>query len=175
MGNLAPVVTASQMPLKSYAEALLKGITPDIFARMPTGPDGIITTNHPAFIFGHLSIYPAFIMKLCGVEDSGITNPDGFDKLFSHEATCQDDPDGSLYPAMEAVTSHFFAAHDTMFASITGLSDEQLAAPHGMEDDFFSKWPSRAAAAAFMVGPHPSIHMGQLSAWRRIMNLGSAF
>ncbi|VAX41907.1 hypothetical protein MNBD_PLANCTO03-1186 [hydrothermal vent metagenome] len=175
MGNLAPIVTASSMPLMMYAEGLLKGITPDIFARMPTGPDGIITTNHPAFIFGHLSIYPVMIMKICGVEDFAITNPDGFDELFTHETICKDDPEGTIYPAMEAVTTHFYAAHKAMFARIAELSDEQLSEPHGMEDEFFAKWPSRGAAASFMAGSHTFLHIGQLSTWRRCMGLGSAF
>jgi hypothetical protein len=175
MGTLAQVVTASQAPLKMYAEGLLKGVTADTFARMPTGPNGIITTNHPAFILGHLSIYPVMIMKIVGVEDFALTNPDGFDALFSHETTCKDDPDGTIYPAMETVTSYFFEVYDAMFARLAELSDEQLAAPHGMEEEFFAKWSSRAAVAAFMVGPHPFLHIGQMSAWRRCMGLGSAF
>ena len=175
MGTLAQVVTASQMPLKSYAEGLLKGVTPDIFARMPTGPDGMIVTNHPAFILGHLSIYPAFVMQFCGIEDSGITNPEGFDALFTHETICKDDPEGTIYPAMEVVTSHFFTAHEVAFARLAELSDEQLTAPHGLEDEYFAKWPTRAEVAAFMVGPHPFLHIGQLSTWRRCMGLGPVF
>ena len=175
MGALAQALTAPQGPLMMYAEKLLDGVTPDMFARMPVGKDGVINTNHPAFCLGHMSTYPAFICGLAGIEDAGITNPEGFDKLFSHEATCQDDPDGSIYPSMEVITSHFFNAHKTMFAKLAECSDEQLAAPHGQEGDFFAKFPNRAAVIAFMVGPHPFTHIGQMSAWRRCMGLGSAF
>jgi len=175
MGALAQTLIASQGPLTMYGEKLLVGVTADQFARQPVGRGGIINTNHPAFIYGHLSTYPAFILNILGIQDPGCTNPDGFDKLFSHEATCQDDPDGSIYPAMEAITSHFFRAHKCMFAQIAELPDEQLAAPHGQTGDFFAKFPSRAAVTAFLVGPHPFTHIGQMSAWRRCMGLGSAF
>lgn len=175
MGAIAQALTAPHKPLIGYAEKLLVGVKPEQFARQPMGKDGIIDTNHPAFIFGHLSIYPTMILGIAGVKDPGFVNPEGFDGLFSHETTCKDDPDGSIYPAMEAVTSHFFTAYNGLFAKVAELSDKHLAAPHGQEGEFFQKFPSRAAVIAFMAGPHPFVHIGQMSAWRRCMGLGSAF
>ena len=175
MGAIAQILTSSQEPLASYAEKLLVGVSADRFARQPIGRDGIINTNHPAFILGHLSIYPVWILSIVGVDDPGFTNPEGFDELFSFNATCRDDPDGSIYPAMDAITAHFFDANTRMFDQLAGLSDEQLLAPHGQEDEFFAKFPSRAAFAVFMIGQHTFSHIGQLSAWRRCEGLGSAF
>lgn len=175
MGNLATTLTAPQGPLFYYAEGLLKDVPAEKFARVPTGKDGPIETNHPAFIFGHLSIYPAKVMEMLAVKDSGISNPAGFEELFSAGKECRDDPDGSIYPEMEAVTSHFFDGHRRMFAKIAELGDEHLAQPHGLTSDFAKNFPSRAAIAAFMVGPHPFSHIGQMSVWRRCMGLGSAF
>lgn len=174
MGAIAQTLTAPHAPLVMYAEKLLVGVKPDQFARQPRGKDGIINTNHPAFIYGHLSIYPTMILGIAGVESAGLTNPDGFDALFTHETICKDDPAGSIYPPMEAITSHFFKAYNTLFEKVAELSDEHLAAPHGQEGEFFQKFPSRAAVIAFMAGPHPFIHIGQMSAWRRCMGLGPA-
>lgn len=175
VGAIADILTASQGPLQMYAEKLLVGVNADQFARKPVGKDGVIDTNHPAFIFGHVSIYAPWLLKIIGVEDPGFANPEGFDDLFSFNATCQDDPDGTIYPAMDTITSYFFDAHKRMFAKVAELSDDYLAAPHGQEDEFFQTFPSRGALVAFMAGPHPFTHIGQMSAWRRCMGLGSAF
>ncbi|MCC7387598.1 MAG: DinB family protein [Phycisphaerales bacterium] len=175
MGSLAQTVIAPQGPLLRYAEKLLEGVTPAQFARQPLGRNGIIDTNHPAFIFGHLSVYPARICAIAGITDSALANPPGFEGLFAAGSVCKDDPDGTTYPPMQEVTAHFFEGHRQMFARLAELSDEQLAAPHGQENDFSRAFPSRAALLAFYVGPHPFTHIGQMSAWRRCMGLPSAF
>lgn len=175
MGAIAQTIVGAQGPLMMYAEKLLTGVTAGQFARQPVGKDGLINTNHPAFIFGHMSVYAGNICELAGIGDSGIVNPDGFEELFSAGSECRDDPDGSIYPAMEKITGHFFDGHRKTFAQLAELSDEQLAAPHGQEGEFFQAFPSRAAIVAFLVGPHPFTHLGQMSVWRRCMGLGSVF
>lgn len=173
MGNLATTLTAPQGLLFRYAEGLLKGVPADKFARLPEGRNGPIQTNHPAFIYGHLSIYPAKTLDILG-HSGVITNPAGFLELFEAGKECRDDPEGTIYPPMETITAHFFNAHKTMFAKIAELTDEDLAQPHGLESDFAKSFPTRAAFAAFLVGPHAFTHIGQMSAWRRCMGLGSA-
>lgn len=175
MGAIADTLCAAEKPLMMYAEKLLVGVTPEQFARQPMGKSGLINTNHPAFAYGHMSTYPAWICTIAGVAEPGFANPEGFDALFSHEAVCRDDPEGTIYPSMDAVTGHFFDSHRRLFAHLRGLSDQKLSEPHGQEGDFFKGFPTRAAVVAFMVGPHPFTHIGQVSAWRRCMGLGSAF
>lgn len=175
MGAIAQTLVGAQGPLMMYAEKLMAGVTPAMFARQPVGKDGVINVNHPAFNFGHLSIYPAWVATMAGIENPGITNPEGFDALFSHEAVCRDDPEGTIYPSMDAVMGHFYDAHKRLFAGIAELSDAKLGEPHGQEGEFFQGFANRAAIVAFMTGPHPFTHIGQTSAWRRCMGLGSAF
>lgn len=175
MGDLARVLVAQQGPLMMYAEGLLKDVTKEMFARQPKGPKGTIDTNHPAFVYGHLGLYPKKIMEIAGGDASGLDAPAGFADLFEAGKECRDDPTGSIYPAMETVTSQFFSSHKTLFARLAELDDAQLAAPHGLDSDFAKKFPSRAAFAGFMVGPHPFVHIGQISAWRRCMGLGKIF
>jgi hypothetical protein len=175
MGHLATTLTASQSMLLGYAEALLKDVPKDKFARMPEGKRGIIQTNHPAFIFGHLSVYPAKVLDSLGVKDGGITNPPAFMEVFPAGKECRDDPTGTIYPPMETITAHFFNAHKTMFGKLAELTDDYLSQPHGLETDFAKKFPTRAAFASFLVGPHAFTHIGQMSAWRRCMGLASAF
>jgi hypothetical protein len=175
MGHLATTLTASQPLLMRYAEGLLKDVPPSKFARLPEGKGGLLQTNHPAFLFGHLSIYPAKTLDIVGVKNHGIRNPSGFEDLFAAGKECRDDPGGTIYPAMEVITSHFFNAHKAMFAKLAELTDDELAQPHGVESDFAKQFPTRAAFAAFLVGPHPFTHIGQMSTWRRCMGLGKVF
>ncbi|HZW08724.1 MAG TPA: hypothetical protein VFF69_02370 [Phycisphaerales bacterium] len=175
MGNLATTLTASQDLLFRYAEALLKDVPADKFARFPEGKHGPINTNHPAFLYGHMSLYPAKTLAAVGVTDGGVPDPAGFADLFAAGKECRDDPDGTIYPAMEVITAHFFGAHRAMFAKLAELTDEHLSKPHGLESDFAKRFPTRAAFAAFLVGPHPFTHIGQMSVWRRCMGLPGAF
>ncbi|MBK7405133.1 MAG: DinB family protein [Phycisphaerales bacterium] len=175
MGDLSRVLVSNQGPLTQYAEKLLKDVTPDMFARQPKGSSGVISTNHPAFVYGHLALYAKKVMEIVAGDTSGLDAPEGFTDLFEAGKECRDDPTGSIYPEMETITSFFFSAHKTMFARLAELDDAQLAAPHGIERDFAKQFPSRAAFASFLIGPHAFVHIGQLSAWRRCMGLGSAF
>jgi hypothetical protein len=174
MGHLATTLTASQDLLFRYAEGLLKDVSTEKVARLPEGKHGPIQCNHPAFLYGHMSLYPAKTLALVGVTD-GITDPAGFADLFAAGKECRDDPDGTIYPAMEVITSHFFNAHKKMFAQLAELTDEQLSQPHGIDSEFAKRFPTRAAFASFMVGPHPFTHIGQMSVWRRCMGLPGVF
>ena len=50
-----------------YAERLLAGIDNDQFGRLPHVGEQVIQSNHPAFIYGHLSLYaPKIIANLGG-------------------------------------------------------------------------------------------------------------
>lgn len=175
MGSLATTLTGAQGPMFFYAEGLLKGVKAEQFARKPQGEHGVIDTNHPAFIYGHLSTYPGRVLDMIGVEGHGLSNPAGFDEVFAAGKECRDDPDGSIYPPMEAITAHFNRGYKALFAKLAELSDEHLAKPHGLDSDFGKNFGNRAALAAFMVGPHTFMHIGQMSAWRRCVGLPSAF
>ena len=101
MESLATAILDQSATAFGYAEGLVKDVTPQMFARKPEGKNGIIDTNHPAFCFGHLAIYPARICQLAGIEDHGIVAPEGYEELFAAGKECRDDPDASIYPAKD--------------------------------------------------------------------------
>lgn len=175
MESLATAILDQTATAIGYAEGLVKDVTPQMFARKPQGKNGIIDTNHPAFCFGHLAIYPARICQLAGIEDHGITAPEGYEELFAAGKECRDDPEGSIYPTKDEIMSAYFDGLKTAVAKIGGLSDAHLAAHHGLDSDFGKRFNSRAAVVNFMIGPHNFMHIGQISAWRRCMGLGSVF
>jgi len=158
------------------AQTLLNGVGPEIFARQPKGPDGAaIDCNHPAFVLGHLSIYPARVLQMLGHEPGEATVPEGFQELFAAGVACQDDPDGAIYPAMDRVVSFNDAAHQALLNGLTQASGEQLQGENpnqGMRERLGLQ--TLGEGVLFLLTSHAQFHLGQISTWRRAMGLGSA-
>lgn len=171
--STAQTITRTLVRTKELGEALLAGVTAEQFARFPTADGKLINTNHAAFVFGHLSIYPKMILGILGV-DSNMENPSKFDDLFMHGVECQDDASGDIYPTMDEIVNHFRAAHATVIEAIQGLDDEVLNAPFTGDDWYVEFAQTPASLCIFMLHDHYMFHLGQLSAWRRCMGLGSA-
>ena len=73
----------------SYANRLMQDI-PHIEAARFARPGGqIVSSNHPCFIFGHLSLYPPKVLSQ--LKQSSLPIPTGFEKTFDKTATCRDD------------------------------------------------------------------------------------
>lgn len=158
------------------AETQLKDVTPKIFARFPASASlaaGHIQTNHAAFVYGHLALYPSMLLGYFGLDPSKAPKPAGFDDLFAAGKECVDDPNGTIYPAMSVITEAFFTNHKVLLEMLPSVSDAVLAQPHPREQAR-GRFPTLAHAATFMVTGHMMFHLGQVSAWRRAHGLASA-
>jgi hypothetical protein len=156
----------------SYCSALMKGISPETFSHMPsrgTGRD----VNSPAFNIGHLSIYPDMrILAVLGREDLVRPLPYSAD-LFKAGAACVDTP--GAYPDMETIVSTFMDRYRVAIDALAAAPDELLARTNPLEGRMRELFPTIGAAAAFFFVGHTQSHLGQVSVWRRLMGLGSAF
>ncbi len=161
------IIEAANLSL-AYAKMALEGISPDKFARIPEG----VNVNHPAFNFGHLAYYiDQGMLASLGKEDLAIPSED-WGKLFSHEATCQDDPDGTIYPPMDEIVNRFFDRTNLLLEQIA-VADEATLSQGLPEGSFFADYcTSLASVLNFMLSSHTMMHLGQVSAWRRMMGLG---
>lgn len=151
-----------------YADRLLEGIDADTFARLPDG----VRCNHPAFCFGHLSIYPDRLLAYLGRED--LTDPrPKYNELFKAGAECRDDPDGTIYPPMHEIVEYFRDRYGALMTVLENIDEEALRAdnPNEKMSDIIA---SLGGMIMFMVGGHPMSHLGQVSTWRRVMGHGSA-
>ena len=138
---VSSIVPGAKLVL-AYAQALLKDVKPEQFARLARG----VHSNHPAWVFGHLAIYPDRCIELLGRKD--LMRPDErFNTLFANKSPCIDDADGK---------------DEVLAKVITG---------DGMAD----RLPTVGSRICFLTGAHPMSHLGQVSAWRRFMGLSSAF
>lgn len=174
MGHTARIIAAPAAISLAYAEAMLKDVTPAMFARQPVINNKHIICNHPAWVYGHLSIYSSRCMELLGLPLGVTAKPDGFDDLFKNGTECKDDPAGTIYPSMEKIVSFYTSGYKALLAALPEVSDEVLSRPTPMTGRMAELLPTVGAGVAFLISGHPMSHLGQISTWRRCMGLGSA-
>ncbi len=173
MSNIGPMIAASARLGLGYAERLLTDVRPDQFARFARIGDTVIASNHPAFIYGHLSLYACRVIDGVGADASPYQPSAKFVELFSKDATCVDDPDRSIYPPMEEVTAALLNAYRAAADALENAPDDVFLSENANEA-MRSKFPTTGAMHTFYIGGHFMLHMGQMSAWRRIMGMGPA-
>lgn len=174
MGQVLNMMIDSSRRCRGYAEKLMVGIRPEQAARKPhfesAGALRVVDTNHPTFCFGHLSLYPAKMLALAGVDASVVAAPAGWAELFSAGVACQDDPEGKIYPAFAEVSGAFLKNMDAAYAALAKVDDAVLATPANNERyrEFLS---TTGIALNFVLNAHVMVHAGQVSAWRRCFGL----
>ena len=173
MPNIGPMIAASARLGLGYAERLLKEVNEDQFSRYARVGNTVIESNHPAFIYGHLSLYASRVIEEVGMDASAFAPTEAYDLLFSHTAKCVDDPDGTIYPPMTEITSRLFTAHEAAIVALD-QADDSIFTQENPNEAMRSKFPSIGAMHGFYLGGHFMLHMGQMSAWRRAIGLGPA-
>lgn len=173
MALVAEIIVTGAKRGRGLADKLVVGVTPEMFARLPKADGHFIQTNHPAWALGHLALYPARIMRMMGLDGDAIAAPAAWDTLFKNGTECRDDVEGKLYPAMESVVTAFRRGYDTVLEQALTLDDAAFAKPTP-EENYRQAFPTVGTVVNFMVQSHVMMHLGQVSAWRRMMGLGPA-
>ena len=155
-----------------YAEALSKGIPADRFARFAAGGNGPVISNHPAWVCGHLSLYPGRAAGMLGL-DVDVAVPDAWEALFGPNSECIDDADSSRYPVMAELVDTMLAHQRAIAEALMNIDDAALARPTPIVR-YRERFPTIMCAVDFLITTHQMLHLGQLSAWRRMEGLGSA-
>ena len=157
-----------------YAERLLTEVTTENFGRLANTGRSPIRSNHPAFIYGHLSLYAPQIIAHLSADVPDLRTPDQFESLFSKDATCQEDRDRKIYPAKDEVTKFFFDGYRTAAEMLRAADDHVLQQPNPSEGRMAELFPTVGSVLNFYAGGHFMMHLGQMSAWRRMSGLGPA-
>ena len=173
MSNIGPMFAASGKLGIGYAKLLLADVTDQDCSRFARIGDTVIESNHPAFILGHLTLYPTRVVGQLGQDVASVAPPETFEKLFSHEAKCLDDPDRTIYPPLDEITTVMMSGYDTAIKLLESTDDEAFLAENPIER-LRDRFPTLGSALGFYVGGHMMMHLGQLSAWRRTMGMGAA-
>ncbi|MBC7834640.1 MAG: DinB family protein [Phycisphaerales bacterium] len=174
MGIAGDMIARGGNLARRYAEGLLKDVKPSDFARKPNVNGRVIDCNHPAWCYGHLAMYPFRALTLLDLGDRAIPNPADWEDLFKNGTPSPDDPAGTIFPSMQALTGHYFAAYDKALALIPEVRDEVFTRPNPAEGRWKELFPTVGSAINFLIVGHPQAHLGQVSTWRRCMGLPSA-
>ena len=166
------IVSAANLT-NGYAELLAGDIDAKQFGRFLVIDGKPVTANHPAWVYGHLAIYPQKAMAECGLDPAPAAVPESWQPLFANKTLPQDDPECTIYPAKDELVSAFLRGARAMAEQMPSVSEEKLLGPNpneGMRERF----PTLGDMVAFWLSGHPLIHLGQVSTWRRCMGLGPA-
>lgn len=128
--------------------------------------------NHPAFTLGHLVTGSAMTISDLG-GDSDI--PDGWSELFGRMGP--GDPrlpseNTDDYPLKSELLSELDKQHERLKTLLKETPETKLT--DVIPWRFSSYMPSLMDVVIFMCINHEAMHLGQLSAWRRAMNLPTA-
>jgi hypothetical protein len=149
-----------------YALALTNDLTD---AQMVLRPGG--NMNHPAWILGHVSLYhPAAIALLAGKPFADPKN----DELFGF-AGKGPLADIASYGGKDKIISRFTEGHEQVAQALLAAKPEDFNRPPSLE-----RWVANNPNVGFMLPDlllhHESLHIGQISIWRRAAGLpGVAF
>ena len=172
--NIGDMIAASCSLGVMYAERLLTDVSATDFARFARPGGQVVTSNHPAFILGHLSLYGPRIIEQLGGDASAVCLPEDFASLFAKGATCQDDPDGTIYPAMDMIVERFFRGFRAAQETLRSTDDATFMEENPEGGRLRELFPTTGAMHAFYVSGHMMFHLGQMSAWRRMMGMDAA-
>lgn len=170
--SLGNIIADSLAVSLGYGERLLADVKAERFCRF-ADPRGVaVASNHPAFIYGHLSLYAPKVLRQIGHPAPPV--PEHFENVFSKDATCRDDPDGDLYPAMDEVLAFYREAYRMVTGGLRSTPNQIFEQPNPAEGRMRELFPTIGSVQAFYCGGHMMMHLGQMSAWRRMEGLGSA-
>lgn len=144
-----------------YALALLEDVTDAQFVTRPGG-----TMNHAAWILGHVSLYHPAAVKLLRGEP--LDDP-ADDRLFGFRG---DGPIDSIEPYgnKHLLVERFEAGHEEVAQAILNANTDALTQPPSLP-----RWAEMYPTVEFMLPDlllfHESMHIGQISTWRRAVGL----
>jgi DinB superfamily len=145
----------------AYALALVKDLTD---AQMVLRPGG--NMNHPAWMLGHLSGYhPITVDLLAG---KAFEDPK-FDPLFGFAGHGPLD-DIAKYGSKDKVVGRFKEGHEQVAQALLAAKPEDFNRPPSL-----ARWAASYPTVGFMLPDlllhHESLHIGQISIWRRAAGL----
>ena len=145
----------------AYALALVDDLTDEQIILRPGG-----NMNHPAWILGHVGAYHPVTLQLLAGEpvDDPKTNP-----LYGFAGHGPLD-DIKPYGSKQAIVARFADGHEQVAKALLDATPEAFRRPPTLE-----RWAKAYPTVEFMLPDlllhHESLHIGQISIWRRAAGL----
>lgn len=147
----------------NYAHRLVADLPADKWAVQPAPK-----TNHAAWVIGHLAASADFTVHL--IDGRAPSAPKDWEQLFGWSSAPQSDP--KLYPAGATLLKAMDDYHAQVAAALPKLAPSAFEKPFPIES-MLKFVPTVGDGLVFMLLSHENIHLGQLSAWRRVQGLPS--
>ncbi|MEO1236586.1 MAG: DinB family protein [Planctomycetota bacterium] len=148
--------------MQGYGDDLLADIAPEDFCRQP-----VAKMNHPAWIIGHLAV----AADHHAAEAGGTPQLVGWDRRFDFGTEPSADP--ADYPGKAELIDAWHAANDRYIAAVSTAAPQALAEP--TRGPLAEALPTVGDFLTFSLTAHTSLHLGQLSAWRRAAGMPRLF
>jgi DinB superfamily len=152
----------------AYAEQLVWDVPNELMCELPA--KGL--ENHPAFTLGHLVSGSALL-----VEDLGgkLEMPESWAELFARNGpgdARMPDLNKYAYPSKSELLNELERQHEKVKQLLSKMDAGKLNSNFSWR--FSSYIPTLLDLITFMCITHEAMHLAQLAAWRRAMNLPSA-
>ena len=160
--------------IKSYAFNLsyARELVADVDEQNMTKSPAIGLENHPAFTLGHLITAAALTSKYLGGPYNLKRDWENIFRRIGPGDPRFPESDHTLYPGKEELLEELEEQHKLVEKFIQDLDKSRFREPVTWR---FSKYmPMLGDLLYFMCITHESMHLGQLAAWRRSMELPSA-
>ncbi|MEX0775269.1 MAG: DinB family protein [Phycisphaeraceae bacterium] len=145
-----------------YARRLIADLPDEKLAFQP-GPN----MNHAAWVIGHLALTADRVT--CGFT-LGLASklPAEWGPLLGGKSTPTDDR--QAYPSKDVLWQAYDDAHARVVVAVQQLApaDLEKATPH---EGFGQRFPTIGIALLHTMIGHEQVHLGQLSAWRRVQGM----
>lgn len=154
-----PIVRIATLNM-SYAKLLVADLTD---AQMTAQPLPDRRMNHPAWIMGHLCLAAQGAAIQLGLTP---TQPAEWKDLFGMASKPLAD---AAYPSKAVLVETFEQTQDRVVLQYLKAPADVLTRP--APERARGRYPTVGDMVAFLLTGHASLHLGQLSAWRRAMGL----
>lgn len=151
----------------AYTHRLVEGLSDEASVAMPAA--GI---NHPRWVIGHLA-GTADHMVAVNLFGFDAVLPDNWRDTFGPASKPAADP--AAYPALGDLLKRLDELHTTITDAVHGFTPDyfERAIPATLPEGFRKRFPTVGHALLHTMINHESMHLGQLSAWRRVQGLPS--
>jgi hypothetical protein len=144
-----------------YAKRLVADVPDEAMALQPA--PGM---NHAAWVLGHLACAADMLGGMIGTPP---VCPPEWTALFDWNSTPSSDATG--YPSKAVLLKALQDAHARIAAALPGVPSGRWTEPTPIEG-IRGVLPTIGDCFVFVMAAHENVHLGQLSAWRRIQGMG---
>ena len=148
-----------------YGPNLVKDLSDEQMTRQPA-PASSAPANHPAWVFSHLNVYIPIVG--CLITGEEIVDP----KDHKFGMTSKPEADRTIYATKQELIDEFVSGHEKVIEQLSKADDSIFDRDVQLER-WRERMPKVGTALPYLMILHENVHLGQLSAWRRVQGLPS--